>query len=118
VDLLPRAVAPTTEEFREVYTTLSQVTDKIISVHVSGKLNQACTHARNAADFSWAAAEIIVIDSWTICLGLSIWLRRRRGLLWQGATLDENSTSCSRMIPHVYAVFFTDTLQYLSATTT
>ena len=111
--VLPRAVAPTMEEFREVYTTLSQATDKIVSVHVSGKLNQACTHARNAADFFLGRCEIIVIDSWTICLGLSILAQAAARAAVEGATLDEIVRLVRGMIPHVYAVFFTDTLQYL-----
>jgi DegV family protein with EDD domain len=110
---LPTAVAPSVEEFLEVYATLIRSTDQILSLHVSSKLNQTCANARYAADNFLGRCEIIVLDSWTISLGLSILVEAAARAAQAGAVLDEVVRLVRGMIPHVYAVFFTDALDYL-----
>jgi DegV family protein with EDD domain len=111
--VLPIAVAPTVEDFRQVFATLSQSTDQILCLNVSSKLNNTCLHARNAAEFYLGRCEIEVVDSWTISLGLSILVQAAARAAMQGAVLDEIVRLARGMIPHIYAVFFTDTLEYL-----
>jgi DegV family protein with EDD domain len=111
--VMPSATAPTVEEFREIYATLSQTTDQILSLHVSSKLNETCANARSAANHFLGRCEIMVIDSWTISLGLSILGQAAARAAMQGATLDEVVRIVRGMLPHVYAVFITDTLEYL-----
>jgi DegV family protein with EDD domain len=111
--VMPRAIAPTAEEFHTIYAALSQSTDQILSVHVSGKLNATCANACSAAGHFLGRCEIIVIDSWTISLGLSILVQAAARAAMQGATMDEVVRLMRGMIPHIYAVFFTDTLEYL-----
>jgi DegV family protein with EDD domain len=110
---MPTATAPTVEEFRQLYGTLSQSTDKILSLHVSGKLNETCDNARSAASHFLGRCEIVVIDSWTISLGLSILVQAAARAAMQGTALDEVVRIVRGMIPHIYAVFFSDTLEYL-----
>jgi DegV family protein with EDD domain len=110
---LPTAVAPSVEEFLEVYATLNRSTDQILSLHVSSKLNQTCANARHAADNFLGRCEIIVLDSLTISLGLSILVEAAARTAQEGAVLDEVVRLVRGMIPHIYAVFFTDALDYL-----
>jgi DegV family protein with EDD domain len=55
----------------------------------------------------------VVVDSWTISLGLSILVEAAARAALGGASLEEVVRLVRGMIPHVYAVFFTDTLAYL-----
>ena len=111
--MMPTSDAPPMEEFRQLYAVLNQSTDQILSLHVSGKLNNTCANARVAADHFLGRCEIMVIDSWTISLGLSILVEAAARAAVEGATLEEVVRIVRGMIPHVYAVFFTDTLEYL-----
>jgi DegV family protein with EDD domain len=111
--VMPNAVAPTVDEFREVFATLSQTTDQILSLHVSGKLNDTCANARSAANHFLGRCEIMVIDSLSISLGLSILGQAAARAALQGATLDEVVRIVRGMLPHIYAVFITDSLEYL-----
>jgi DegV family protein with EDD domain len=111
--VMPSAAAPTIEDFRQVYGELSRTTDKILSVHVSGKFNETCDNARNAASNFLGRCEIVVIDSWTVSLGVSILAQSAARAAMQDAALDEIVRLVRGMIPHIYAVFFTSTLDYL-----
>jgi DegV family protein with EDD domain len=111
--VMPVAVAPTVEAFRRVYATLSQQTDQILTLNVSGKLNRTCTHARTAAEHFLGRCEIEVVDSWTISLGLSILVEAAARAAREGANLDEVVRLVRGMLPHIYAVFFTNSLAYL-----
>lgn len=111
--VMPTSAAPTAEQFRQVYASLSQSTDRILSVHVSSKLNQTCANARSAADHFLGRCEIIVIDSWTISLGLSILTQAAARAARQNHSLDDIVRLARGMIPHIYAVFVTENLEYL-----
>jgi DegV family protein with EDD domain len=111
--VMPSSAPPTVEQFRQVYAQLSQSTDCILSIHVSSKLNQTCANARSAADYFLGRCEIVVIDSWTISLGLSILTRAVAQAVRQNYSLDDIVRLARGMIPHLYAVFFTETLEYL-----
>jgi DegV family protein with EDD domain len=111
--VMPSSAAPTVEEFHEIYATLSQSTNQILSVHVSGKLNETCANARVAASHFLGRCEIVVLDSWTISLGLSILVQAAVRAATQGAPMDDIVRLVRGMIAHIYAVFLTDTLEYL-----
>jgi DegV family protein with EDD domain len=110
---MPTAAAPSVDEFLQVYATLNRSTDQILSLHVSSKLNQTCANARQASDHFLGRCEIIVLDSWTISLGLSILVEAAARAAQEGVVLDEVVRLVRGMIPHIYAVFFTDALDYL-----
>ncbi len=111
--VMPASAPPTVEQFRQVYALLSQSTDRILSIHISSKLNQTCANARSAADYFLGRCEIVVIDSWTISLGLSILTQAAARAVRQNYSLDDIVRLARGMIPHLYAVFFTETLEYL-----
>ena len=111
--VIPVASAPTMEEFRQVYAGLSQTTDQILSLHVANQLSNTCRNARDAADHFLGRCEIVVVDSWTISLGLSILVEAAARDAMKGVNLDEIVRLVRGMIPHVYAVFFTEALDYL-----
>ncbi len=110
---MPSSRAPTVEQFTQVYANLNQITDRILSIHVSSKLNETCANARLAADNFLGRCEIIVIDSWTISLGLSILTQAVTRAAARGNSLDDIVRLARGMTPHLYAVFVTETLEYL-----
>ena len=69
--------------------------------------------ARSAADFFLGRCEIMVLDSWTISLGVSILAQAAAKAALEGQPLDDVVRLVRGMIPHIYAVFFTNTLEYL-----
>jgi DegV family protein with EDD domain len=111
--VMPVSAAPSTEAFRRIFADLSLSTHQILALVVSSKLNETCLHAQNAAEFYLGRCEIEVVDTWTISLGLSILVQAAARAAMEGATLEEIVRLVRGMIPHVYAVFITDTLGYL-----
>ena len=111
--VMPTSTAPSVEQFRQIYSELSRKTDKIVSLHVSSKLNQTCQNARIAANDFLGRCEIVIIDSWTISLGLAILVEAGAQVALEEAPLDDVVRTIRGMIPHIYAVFFTDLLDYL-----
>jgi DegV family protein with EDD domain len=111
--VMPTATAPSTEDFRKVYETLGRSTDQMLVLTHSSRLNKTCLHAQNAAEFFLGRCEIEVVDSFTVSLGLSILVEAAARAALKGATLDEVLRLVRGMLPHIYAVFITDTLEYL-----
>ncbi len=111
--VMPTSIAPSVEQFRQVYADLNRETDKIVSLHVSNKLNQTCQNALLAANDFLGRCEIVVINSWTISIGLAILVEAGARVAMEGGSLEDVVRTIRGMIPHVYAVFFTDLLDYL-----
>ncbi len=110
---LPESVAPPIEAFEQVYGALNATTHQVLSLHVSSKLNATCAHARRAANNFLGRCEIYILDSGTISLGLSILVQAAAKVAQQGMEMDDIVRLVRGMIPHIYAVFFTDALPYL-----
>ncbi len=111
--VMPVSHAPSVDAFRQVYATLNESTDQILSLHISSKLSPTCAHARSAANFFLGRCNIEIVDSGTISLGLSILVHAAATAAAQGQPLDDIIRLTRGMIPHVYAVFFTNSLDYL-----
>jgi DegV family protein with EDD domain len=69
---VPRNMPPSVEVFERTYEELNQVTDHILSLHVSSSLSDACAAAQQAANRLLGRCEIAVVDSETISVGLGI----------------------------------------------
>ncbi|MDY7041742.1 MAG: DegV family protein [Chloroflexota bacterium] len=109
----PKTSPPPIEEFRAVYRGLNQVTDQILSIHVSSHLSRTCEVAAVAADELLGRCEIAVMDSLTTSLGLGILATAAAEAADRGASLDSIVRLVRGMIPHIYVVFFVETLDYL-----
>lgn len=109
----PRGLPPPVEVFTKAYERLNQSTDHILSLHVSGKLNDTCKIARRAANTLLGRCEITVVDSETISVGLGILVEAAAQAAAEGQSLDDLTRLIRGMIPRVYVVFFVETLDYL-----
>jgi DegV family protein with EDD domain len=109
----PRSVPPSVDVFVRTYQELSQTTDQVLSLHVSGGLSGACAVARQAADQLLGRCEIAVIDSQTVSVGLGILVKAAGEAAAEGQSLDQIERLIRSMIQRIYVVFFVETLDYL-----
>jgi DegV family protein with EDD domain len=111
--LKPRTRPPTTSEFQRAYEQLNKETGEIITILLSGALNQAVEHAQIAADGLLGRCRIEVIDSKSVSAGLGILVELAGRAAKEGRPLDEIIRLVRGTIPQIYVVFFSDTLSYL-----
>lgn len=109
----PFYYAPPVDEFRAVYADILRSTDQILSIHMSDKLGRVVSHARTAAADYLGRSKIIVVDSATTSVGLGILVEAAARAAQQGQPLDEIVRLMRGMIPHIYTVFFTHSLDCL-----
>jgi len=112
-DSLPVIYPPTIEEFEAAYAKVHQKTDKIIAMHVSGKLSQTYERSRLGAESLLGRCSIEVIDTHSILLGQGILVKAAAEAANEGATMDEIVRLVRGMIPHIYLVFYVETMDYL-----
>ena len=108
-----RVEPPSVADFRRAYAELSQETDCILSIHVSGRLSEACQVASNAVQGFLGRCHISVVDSLTSSLGLGILATAAAEVGLAGEPLDQVVHLMRAMIPRIYGVFFTEDLEYL-----
>jgi DegV family protein with EDD domain len=109
----PVTTPPPVETFLEVYSRLRKTTDQILSFHVSSRLSQTYQNATLAAEILLGRCRIFVVDSLSTSLGLGILVVEAAKLAADGAALDEIVRIIRGMIPHLYIVFFVETMDYL-----
>jgi len=105
--------APSADEFRSVYGNILRSTDQILSIHMSSRLGKVVSHARAAAADYLGRSKIAVVDSCTTSVGLSILVEEAARAAREGQPLDQIVRTMRGMIPHIYTVFFTHSLDCL-----
>jgi DegV family protein with EDD domain len=110
---LATAASPTAEAFGELYETLSNNGDQILSIHLSSKLSHTWRNAKNAAEGLLGRCQISVIDTLTTSIGLGLLVEAAAAAAARGETLDEIVRIVRGMIPRLYVVFFVESLEYL-----
>lgn len=110
---IPTSSPPSRSTFERVYSELSKTTHEIISIHISSKLSQTCAVANTVAAPFLGRCSIAIVDSLTTSLGLGILATTAAKAAAQGKSLDEIVRLLRGVIPHVYIVFFVETLDYL-----
>jgi len=111
---LPMAMSPTPEQFAAIYENLVQTTDKIVSIHVSGKLSHTAHNARLGAESVKGRCKIHVIDSLSTSIGLGILVEAAAIAAERGDSLDEVVRLVRGMVPRLYTVFFIETMDFLA----
>lgn len=109
----PMVVGPTVRELEEVYARLSRTTDSILSIHSSAPLSPIVENARRAAMSFLGRCDIMVMDSQCTSFGLGILVREAARMARAGHSLGQIVRQIRGMIPHIYVVMFTDSLDYL-----
>jgi DegV family protein with EDD domain len=109
----PSIIGPTAEQFRRIYSQWTRYTNQIISLHSSASLSLVCREAEKAAREFMGRCDIAVMDSETISLGLDILVREAAQLADQSVSLGEIMHQIRGIIPRIYIVLITDTMDYL-----
>jgi len=111
--VVPEIVGPTEAEFRTLFSRLSRTTNQIVAIHSSGCLSNIIRNARNAALEFLGRCDIVIVDSQSTSLGLSILVREAATMALGGANREEILRYVRGMIHRIYVVMFTESLDYL-----
>lgn len=84
---LPKSSQPAPGKFVELYESLAQEGDRILSIHMTGGMSGTVESARQAA--SMVNADVTVVDSYFIAWALAFQLREAAKLRDEGATVED-----------------------------
>lgn len=115
---LPQVFAPSVSQFEKAYSDLHKVTDKILALHVSGKLNDTYRNSMSGAETLRGRCNIEIVDTNSILLGQTILVRAAAEAARKGATMDNIVRLVRGLIPHIYTVLFVDSMGYLERSKT
>lgn len=114
----PKAVAvdaPSLSQVQSVFTRLGQVTDSVVCIHGSGALQDTADSVRRASAGFMGRQRIIVLDTLTTSVGLGLIVETAAQAAAEGASQAEVVKIVRGMVPHIYALFFSDSLEHLEA---
>lgn len=109
----PKIVGPTVDDFRQTYSQLTRYSNQIISLHSSASLSPVHREAQAAAQEFLGRCDILVMDSETLSLGLSILVKEAAQLAKEGVSLNEITRQIRGTLRRIYIVLITNTLDYL-----
>jgi DegV family protein with EDD domain len=109
----PKLVAPSEEEYAELYSNLSRVYDVIISVHTSRELTESWYNARRAAQRLGGSCEIAVIDSRTICAGQGMLVRVAGQAALDQLDGEEAIQKVRDAVDRVFSTYYVESLEFL-----
>jgi DegV family protein with EDD domain len=104
---------PTVETFYQVYGELARTSGEILSIHPPEALTPAVNNARQAAQMLLGRCQIIVLDSQTVSLGLGILVEAALRASSEERSFEEVVRIVRGLVPRIYAVFFSENLEYL-----
>lgn len=110
---LPTISAPGVRDFEKAYTDLHKQTDKVLALHVSTKLSNTCYQSQLGAEALLGRCTIEVLDTSSTLLGQGILVKTAARAAQEGASIDEIVRLVRGLIPHIYIVFYVDTMDYL-----
>ncbi|MEW5960368.1 MAG: DegV family protein [Chloroflexota bacterium] len=109
----PTSSSPDATVFEKLYSRLHKQTDQMLSIHISSHLSRTVQKARHGAEGLLGRCAIEVVDSTTTSVGLGILVKAAARAARAGASLDDIVRLVRGMIPHIYLVFFVETMDYL-----
>jgi DegV family protein with EDD domain len=110
---LPISQPPSVLEFEKLYARLHKKTDQILSIHISSHLSKTLQQARQGADTLLGRCNIMVLDSLTTSVGLGILVKAAAKAAKEGAGIDDIVKLVRGMMPHIYLIFYAETMEYL-----
>lgn len=107
-------VGPSVADFQAVFERTLYRTNKMLVILSSGRLSPILRNARLAARDFLGRCDITILDSQTISMGLGLLVERAGQLLQEGQLAPAEVVRRVRgMIPRIYLVMITHTLDYL-----
>jgi DegV family protein with EDD domain len=106
---------PGLAQVQGLFARLGQITDSVVCIHGSGALHDTAEVARRASTGFMGRQRIIVLDTLTSSIGVGLIVEAAAKAAAEGASQVEVVKIVRGMIPHVYALYFSDSLEYLEA---
>jgi DegV family protein with EDD domain len=106
---------PSVAQAHQVFARLSQSTDSMVCIHSSSALSDISDVVRRASSGFMGRQRITVLDTQTTSAALGIIVEAAARAAAEGASQSEVVKIARGMIPHMYAMFFSDSLEYLEA---
>ncbi|MDH5781083.1 MAG: DegV family protein, partial [Dehalococcoidia bacterium] len=110
---LPKTAQPSVGSFIDVYETLAQQDNEIISIHLSNKLSGTYNAALLAKEAMTKDCRIEVVDSKSVSMGLGLTVIAAAKAVRDGVTFKEAMDIIHRNISRMHLVAFLQTLEYL-----
>lgn len=110
----PKTTQPTPQDFANVYSTLSQEADDIISIHLSSKLSGTYNSAVQGKNMISTACHIELIDSQTVSIALGLVVIQASKMAKSGMGLKQIVDELGQIIANVHILILFDTLKYLA----
>ncbi|MCU0508025.1 MAG: DegV family protein [Anaerolineae bacterium] len=104
---------PSVAHAHQVFARLSQSTDSMVCIHSSSALSDISEVVRRASSGFMGRQRITVLDTQTTSAALGIIVEAAARAAAEGASQAEVVKIARGMIPHMYAMFFSDSLEYL-----
>ncbi len=109
----PTSSPPDATAFERLYSLLHKQTDQMLSIHISSRLSETVQKARLGAEGLLGRCNIEVVDSMTTSVGLGILVKAAAQAAHNDASLEDIVRLVRGMIPHIYLVFFVESMDYL-----
>jgi DegV family protein with EDD domain len=106
-------LAPGVAQMRDLFQKLGETNDRIVCIHSSSALNDIAEVSQKAASGFMGRQRIIVLDTLTTSAGVGLIAEAAARAAASGAPQAEVVRIVRGMIPHMYALFFSDSLDYL-----
>jgi len=110
---LPKTAQPSVGSFIDVYETLAQQDNEIISIHLSNKLSGTYNAALLAKEAMTKDCRIEVVDSESVSMGLGLTVIAAAKAVRDGVTFKEAMDIIHRNVSRMHLVAFLQTLEYL-----
>jgi DegV family protein with EDD domain len=107
--------SPSVSQVQQIFARLGQTTDSIVCIHASSALFDVSDVVRRASSGFMGRQRIIVVDTQTTSAALGIIVEAAARAALDGASQAEVVKIVRGMIPHMYAMFFSDSLEFLEA---
>lgn len=112
-EYMPLLHAPSKDRFADLYNSLRQETDQILSLHLPRSMHPTWTNAKAAADTLLGRCAISVVDAETTSVGLGMLVEAAAKLTETTNSLPEVVRIVRKLVPRVYSIFFVETFRYL-----
>ncbi len=109
----PTTSQPSVGAFQQVYESLAETHDEIISIHLSSRLSGTYQSAVLAAESIASHAHVSVIDTGTVSMALGFAVLEAAGMARDGYPVPEIVEAVRRVAGECEVLFLVDTLEYL-----
>ncbi len=104
---------PSVQQLEQIYASLQEQTDQIVSLHTSGGISAAYRNALRASESFRGRCDIQVIDSTSLSAGLGMLVRGAVAAAEKSDDLEDVVRAVRSLIPRLYLVYFLDDLVFL-----